>query len=126
MRVCSTVAEYNPLHAGHLKHIEYMKNTLGAEKIIVIMSGDFTQRGEPAVLNKFTRAKHAVIAGADIVIELPTVFAVLAEPSASKSPHRSAARSALNQGRKAKKPHAIQSASGVGSARGKARSRSAS
>ena len=76
MRVCSTVAEYNPLHAGHLKHIEYMKNTLGAEKIIVIMSGDFTQRGEPAVLNKFTRAKHAVIAGADIVIELPTVFAV--------------------------------------------------
>lgn len=58
--------------------------------------------------------------------KLPTVFAVLAEPSASKSPHRSAARSALNQGRKAKKPHAIQSASGVGSARGKARSRSAS
>ena len=76
MRVCATVAEYNPLHSGHLKHIEYMKNTLKAEKLIVIMSGNFTQRGEPAVLNKFTRARQAVIAGADIVIELPTVFAV--------------------------------------------------
>ena len=75
MRICSTVAEYNPLHTGHIRHIEYMKYTLGAEKLIVIMSGNFTQRGEPAVLDKFTRAKQAVIAGADVVIELPTVFA---------------------------------------------------
>ena len=52
-----------------------MKTVLGAEKIIVIMSGNFTQRGSPAILDKFTRARHAILAGADIVIELPTVFA---------------------------------------------------
>lgn len=75
MKICATVAEYNPFHLGHLKHIDYMKNELGAERIVVLMSGNFTQRGEPAVLNKFTRAKQAIIAGADAVIELPTVFA---------------------------------------------------
>ena len=75
MKVCGLVAEYNPLHNGHLKHIEYIKNTLNAEKIIVVMSGDFTQRGEPAIMNKYQRAKQAIIAGADCVIELPTVFA---------------------------------------------------
>lgn len=75
MKICATIAEYNPFHLGHLKHIEYMKNTLNADKVIVFMSGNFTQRGEPAVLDKFSRAKHAIIAGADMVIELPTVFA---------------------------------------------------
>ena len=75
MKICACVAEYNPFHLGHLKHIDYMKNELGAERVVVLMSGDFTQRGEPAVLNKFTRAKQAIIAGADAVIELPTVFA---------------------------------------------------
>ena len=75
MKICACIAEYNPFHLGHLKHIEYIKNTLGAEKLIVVMSGNFTQRGEIAVLNKFTRAKEAIIAGADMVIELPTVFA---------------------------------------------------
>ena len=63
------------MHSGHLKHIAYMKNELNAERVIVIMSGNFTQRGECAVMNKFLRAKQAVIAGADLVIELPTVFA---------------------------------------------------
>lgn len=75
MKICATVAEYNPFHLGHLKHIEYIKNELKAEKVVVIMSGDFTQRGEIAVMDKFTRAKHAISAGADAVIELPTVFA---------------------------------------------------
>ena len=75
MKICACIAEYNPFHLGHLKHIDYMKTTLNAEKIVVIMSGNFTQRGEPAVLDKFTRARHAVLSGADAVIELPTVFA---------------------------------------------------
>ncbi len=75
MKICGIIAEYNPFHLGHLKQIEYVKTILGAEKIIVIMSGNFSQRGEVAVLDKFLRAKHAVIAGADLVIELPTVFA---------------------------------------------------
>ncbi len=75
MKICALIAEYNPFHLGHLKHIEYIKSVLHAEKVVVIMSGNFTQRGEIAVMNKFTRAKHAVLAGADAVIELPTVFA---------------------------------------------------
>lgn len=75
MKICACIAEYNPFHLGHLKHIDYMKTTLNAEKIVVIMSGNFTQRGEPALLDKFTRARHAVLSGADAVIELPTVFA---------------------------------------------------
>ncbi len=75
MKFCFLIAEYNPFHNGHLRHIEHIKNDLGAEKVIVIMSGNFTQRGEMAILDKYTRARHAVIAGADMVIELPTVFA---------------------------------------------------
>lgn len=75
MSVCALIAEYNPFHNGHLRQINYIKNTLKADKIVVIMSGSFTQRGEPAVLDKHTRASHAIKAGADLVIELPTVFA---------------------------------------------------
>ncbi len=75
MKICALVAEYNPFHLGHQKHIEYIKSVLHAEKVVVIMSGNFTQRGEIAVMNKFTRAKHAILAGADAVLELPTVFA---------------------------------------------------
>lgn len=75
MKICACIAEYNPFHLGHLKHIDYMKNVLKAERIIVIMSGNFTQRGEPSIINKYIRARHAVIAGADAVIELPTIFA---------------------------------------------------
>ncbi|MBE5733845.1 MAG: nucleotidyltransferase family protein [Clostridiales bacterium] len=75
MKIYACVAEYNPFHLGHLRHIDYIKTNLSADKIIVIMSGNFTQRGEPAVLDKYTRARQAIIAGADLVIELPTVFA---------------------------------------------------
>lgn len=76
MKICACIVEYNPLHLGHVKHLNYIKSVLGADKIIAVMSGNFTQRGEPAVLDKFTRARHAILAGADMVIELPTVFAI--------------------------------------------------
>ena len=75
MKNCAIIAEYNPLHLGHIKQISYVKEVLGAQNVIVIMSGNFTQRGEPSVMNKYKRAKHAILAGADMVIELPTVFA---------------------------------------------------
>ncbi|MBQ3596459.1 MAG: nucleotidyltransferase family protein [Clostridia bacterium] len=75
MKICAVIAEYNPLHLGHLIHLDYVKNTLEADKIIVVMSGNFTQRGEIAVTDKFKRARQAITAGADMVIELPTVFA---------------------------------------------------
>ncbi len=74
MKISAIIAEYNPFHLGHLYHIqETKKHTRG--KILVIMSGNFTQRGEPAVFDKWTRAKMALLAGADIVIELPTIYA---------------------------------------------------
>lgn len=73
MKICATVAEYNPFHNGHLYHLNQMKKS--ADTLVVIMSGNFTQRGEIALTDKYTRAIHAIKAGADVVIELPTVFA---------------------------------------------------
>ncbi|MBR5439005.1 MAG: nucleotidyltransferase family protein [Clostridia bacterium] len=75
MKICFAICEYNPFHNGHLKHIEYIKQNLGADAIVVILSGNFTERGDIAVLDKYTRATHAIKAGADMVIELPAVFA---------------------------------------------------
>lgn len=70
------VAEYNPFHNGHKYHIEKTREITGAECIIVVMSGDFTQRGEPAIADKYTRTRCALSAGADIVIELPCRYAL--------------------------------------------------
>ena len=75
MKICFTVAEYNPFHNGHKKHLDYIRNELKPDYVVVVMSGDFTQRGEIAITDKYARAVHAVTAGADAVIELPTVFA---------------------------------------------------
>ena len=74
MRIGFIVAEYNPLHNGHLKHIKMTKQELNADAIVCIMSGDFTQRGEVAIKDKYTRARWAIEAGADLVIELPVEF----------------------------------------------------
>lgn len=74
MNVTGIIAEYNPFHNGHLYQMEQIKKN-GADYIIVIMSGDFLQRGTPAILDKWTRANMALSAGADLVIELPAVFA---------------------------------------------------
>lgn len=68
------VCEYNPLHAGHAYHLEAARS-LGADEVICIMSGNFTQRGEPAVAHKYTRAHAALAAGADLVLELPFPYA---------------------------------------------------
>ena len=75
MKICSIIAEYNPLHNGHLRQINYVKENSSYDYLAVFLSGNFTQRGEGAILNKFTRASHAIKAGADIVFELPSVFA---------------------------------------------------
>lgn len=75
MKVVGIIAEYNPFHNGHKMQLQYAKDTLGADYIIIAMSGNFTQRGIPAVMDKYTRARHALQAGADLVLELPTVGA---------------------------------------------------
>ncbi len=69
------IAEYNPFHAGHAYQIAQIKNFSDAE-IVAVMSGNFTQRGEPAILDKHTRARLAVANGVDLVFELPFVSAV--------------------------------------------------
>lgn len=76
MKTAAIIAEYNPLHEGHKVPIDHAKNVLGADAVIVIMSGDWVQRGEPAIFDKYTRANAALLAGADAVLEIP-VDAVL-------------------------------------------------
>lgn len=76
MKTVGIIVEYNPLHNGHLYHIEETKRLSKCDTLICVMSGNFTQRGEPAVTDKFTRTKMALLNGVDLVIELPFVFTV--------------------------------------------------
>ncbi|MBQ4424953.1 MAG: nucleotidyltransferase family protein [Lachnospiraceae bacterium] len=71
MKTVGIIAEYNPFHSGHRYHMEEAVKKSGADAVVVIMSGDFVQRGEPAVLDKYQRAEAALSAGADLVLELP-------------------------------------------------------
>ena len=72
MRICGVVAEYNPFHLGHRLHLMRTREILGEDcRIVCCMSGNFTQRGEPALLPKEIRAEAAVKCGADLVVELP-------------------------------------------------------
>lgn len=75
MNVLGIVAEYNPFHTGHLLHLANSKKNTKAEYAIAVMGGNFTQRGEPAIFNKWARAKMAISAGIDLVIELPFAYA---------------------------------------------------
>lgn len=75
MKVVGIVAEYNPFHKGHRYHIEEAKKATGSDYCIVVMSGDYTQRGVPAMIDKYSRAKMALLNGADLVLELPVRFA---------------------------------------------------
>lgn len=75
MIVSAVTAEYNPFHNGHKFHMEETRKQTGCDYLIAVMSGDFTQRGEAAVFNKYIRAKAALMAGFDLVLELPTVYA---------------------------------------------------
>ena len=75
MKICAIICEYNPFHNGHEYLLKQAKELSGADAILCIMSGNFVQRGEAAILEKHERAALAVEFGADIVIELPTVFA---------------------------------------------------
>lgn len=76
MRICGVVCEYNPFHNGHRYQLEQIRALSGCDKILCLMSGNFTQRGDLALFDKYTRAQHALENGADLVIELPTAFAV--------------------------------------------------
>lgn len=75
MKTAGIIAEYNPFHNGHLYQLNKLRDTYNCDHIISLMSGNFLQRGLPAVSNKYHRAKMAVISGVDAVIELPFVHA---------------------------------------------------
>ena len=75
MRITSIISEYNPFHEGHNYHIKKTKEITCADYLIVIMSGNFTQRGTPTILDKYARTRQALSCGADLVLELPACFA---------------------------------------------------
>lgn len=74
MKICGVICEYNPFHLGHEYQLREAKKRSGADAVVCVMSGCFTQRGEAAILPPALRAKHAVLCGADAVIALPVVF----------------------------------------------------
>lgn len=76
MKILGIIAEYNPFHNGHSYHIEKSRELTGADGVIAVMSGNFVQRGEPAIFDKWTRAEIAVRNGVDVVFELPFMYAV--------------------------------------------------
>ena len=84
MKACGIIAEYNPFHEGHIHHIAETRRSTGADCIIAVMSGNFVQRGEPAAIDKWARAEAAIRGGADLVIELPYLYAT---QSASQFAH---------------------------------------
>lgn len=75
MRVTGIIAEYNPFHNGHAYHLKKARESTGADCIVAVLSGPFTQRGEPAIADKWTRARMALSCGADLILELPFAFA---------------------------------------------------
>lgn len=74
MKIVGLITEYNPFHAGHLYHMQRARELTGADYCVVLMSGSFVQRGEPAIFDKYRRTKAALLAGADLVLEMPTAF----------------------------------------------------
>ncbi|MGG7057537.1 nucleotidyltransferase [Clostridium nigeriense] len=76
MNITGIITEYNPFHNGHLYHLNSAKEVTNCDGIICIMSGNFVQRGEPALIDKWKRAEMALLNGVDLVIELPTFYAL--------------------------------------------------
>ena len=75
MKIVGIIAEYNPFHKGHEFHIEKAKKITGADAAIIIMSGDYVQRGIPSIMPKHLRTQMALACGADVVLELPVCYA---------------------------------------------------
>ena len=76
MRTVGVIVEYNPMHNGHVYHIEQSRKLADAEAVVAVMSGHFLQRGEPAVCDKWARTDMALAQGVDLVLELPVAYAV--------------------------------------------------
>lgn len=77
MRTVGLITEYNPFHLGHSIHLKESLKLSGADRSVCVMSGSFVQRGEPAIVDKWTRARMAIDSGVDLVLELPFVYSTL-------------------------------------------------
>ncbi len=74
MNLCGIIVEYNPLHNGHLYHLQKARELSHADALVAVMSGFFTQRGEPSIIDKFQKTKAALDHGVDLVLELPYIY----------------------------------------------------
>ncbi|MBN1231849.1 MAG: nucleotidyltransferase family protein [Candidatus Coatesbacteria bacterium] len=83
-RILGLIVEYNPLHNGHIYHIEKAKELVNPDYTIAVMSGHFMQRGEPSVIDKWTRARWALASGMDLVVEIPVAFSLQSAPYFAK------------------------------------------
>ncbi|URZ00795.1 nucleotidyltransferase [Clostridium felsineum] len=76
MNITGIIAEYNPMHSGHIHHLTKTREICNSDVVVCVMSGNFVQRGEPAIIDKWSRAKSALQSGVDLIIELPCIYAV--------------------------------------------------
>ena len=76
MKIVGLIVEYNPLHNGHIHHINEVKNKSNADLLVAVMSSSFTMRGDLSLFNKFEKTKQALTSGIDLVIELPWVYSI--------------------------------------------------
>ncbi|NLX63887.1 MAG: nucleotidyltransferase [Clostridiaceae bacterium] len=74
MPVVGIIAEYNPMHFGHIHHLDYARHAVKAQGLVCVLSSNFVQRGEPAIVSKWARTQMALASGADLVVELPSAF----------------------------------------------------
>ena len=81
MNVVGIIAEYNPFHQGHAYQIKKLKEICHADYVVIAMSGNFVQRGAPALMDKYSRTEMAISLGADLVLELPALFATASAES---------------------------------------------
>ncbi|MDO5382578.1 MAG: nucleotidyltransferase [Eubacteriales bacterium] len=84
MKAVGLITEYNPMHNGHLYHISEAKKISGADLTIAVMSGNYVQRGEPSIIDKYSKTKIAMESGIDLVIELPAVYSLLSAEGFAK------------------------------------------
>jgi predicted nucleotidyltransferase len=76
MKIAAIISEYNPIHNGHVHHIKLTKELANSDAIVCIMSGNYVQRGMPAIIDKWNRTKAALECGADLILELPVVYSL--------------------------------------------------
>ena len=75
-KVLGVIAEYNPFHNGHIYHLNQSKKATGANYTIAVISGNFTQRGNTSIIDKWSKTKMALLGGIDLVIELPLLYSI--------------------------------------------------